>query len=107
MSSSKEFVIHIIIVSLMAMSLTAHASNKQRFLDYSIMKIETLNFLFVRFDGDVLFEFPLVHKPMGLSKRMQGMDRRYDGHTRCKVKMSNIKNSFGLGFKSIKCLGRL
>jgi hypothetical protein len=107
MSGSKEFVIHNIIVSLMAMFLTAHASNKQRFLDYNIMKIEALSFLFVRFNGDVLFEFPLVHKLMGLSKRMQGMDRIYNGHTWCKVKMSNIKNPFGLGFKSTKCLGCL
>jgi hypothetical protein len=38
---------------------------------------------------------------------VQGMDRKYDGHIWCKVKMTNIKNSFGSGFWSAKCLGHL
>jgi hypothetical protein len=32
------------------------------------MKIEIINFLPMKFDDDVLFELPLVYKPMGVSK---------------------------------------
>jgi len=54
----------------MAMSLTLHASNKLNSLDYHTMRVEVVNFFPIRFDGDILFEFPLVNKPMGLpSKR--------------------------------------
>ncbi len=35
------------------------------------------------------------------------MDRKVNGHTWCKLQISNIKNSFGLGFKTTKCLGHL
>jgi hypothetical protein len=40
------------------MSHTPHASNEVRSLDYNIKIIETMNFLLVKFDGDILFEFP-------------------------------------------------
>jgi hypothetical protein len=39
-----------------------------------------------------MFELPPLYKPMGVSKQMQGMDRKYDSHTWCKVKTTNIKN---------------
>jgi hypothetical protein len=84
--------------SLKAMSQIQHTFNKLRFLDYVTMKIEGINFLPIKFDGDMLFELPPIYKPMGVSKQMQGMDRKYENHVCCKVKMTNIKNSFGLGF---------
>jgi hypothetical protein len=34
---------------------------------------------------------------MGVSKQMQGMDKKYDSHAWCKVKTTNI-NYFGLAF---------
>jgi hypothetical protein len=71
------------------------------------MRIEPMDFLSIKFDGDILFELPPIHKPMRLSKQMQGMGRKYDGHTWCKVKTTNTKNSFGLGFRNTKCLGHL
>jgi hypothetical protein len=40
------------------------------------MKIEPMNFLSIKFDGDILFELPPICKPMRLSKQMQGMDRK-------------------------------
>jgi hypothetical protein len=55
------------------------------------MRIEPMDFLPIKFNGDILFELPLICKPMGLSKQMQGMDRKYNGHTWCKVKTTNIK----------------
>jgi hypothetical protein len=59
------------------------------------------------FDGDVLFELsPLLLNAHGSSK-MQGMDRKNDGHAWCKVITTNIENNFGLSFKKIRCLGHL
>jgi hypothetical protein len=71
------------------------------------MRIEVINFLPTKFDSDMLFELPLVCKPMGVSKQMQGMEKKYDDHAWCKVKITNIKNSFRLGFRSAKRLGHL
>ncbi len=56
---SKEFIIHNIIVYVIMMFHTPHAFNELRSLDYNIMRIEMMNFLLVRFDVDILFEFPL------------------------------------------------
>jgi hypothetical protein len=72
------------------MSQIWHTSNKLKSLDYVTMRIEAINFLPMKFDGDVLFELPLACKPMRISKQMQGMDKEYDGHTWCKVEMTNI-----------------
>jgi hypothetical protein len=47
------------------------------------------------------------HLPTSHFGQMQGMDHKYDGHAWCKVKTSNIKNNFGLGFRNTKCLGHL
>jgi hypothetical protein len=49
-------------------------------LDYVTMRTEAVNFLLMKFDVDVSFELPPIYKPMGVSKHMQGMDRKYDGH---------------------------
>jgi len=66
---------------------------------YLFKKLSTI------FDGDVLFEllplFPNVHD----FSKMQGMDKKNDGHAWCKVITTNIKNSFGLNFRKMFCLG--
>ncbi len=41
------------------------------------------------------------------SSQMQGMDRKYNGHTWSKVITTNIKNTFGLNLKKFQCLGHL
>jgi hypothetical protein len=56
-----------------------HAFNELRSLDYSTMKIEVLNFLPIKFNSDVLFVLPPIRKPMGLSKQMHNMDKKYKG----------------------------
>jgi len=61
------------------------------------MRIEAINFHPMKFDNNVLFELPFVCKPMGVSKQMQGMDKKYNSHAWCKVKTTNI-NYFGLAF---------
>jgi len=35
------------------------------------------------------------------------MDRKYNGDAWNKMKMTNIKTNFELGFKNIQCLGHL
>jgi hypothetical protein len=64
------------------------------------MRIEVINFLPTKFDSDMLFELPLVCKPMGVSKQMQGMEKKYDDHAWCKVKITNIKDSRYVFFQS-------
>ncbi len=91
-------IVRSVVDSLKEMSQIRHTSNKLRSLEYVTMRVEVINFLPMKFDGDVLFELPPIYKPMGVSKHVQGMDRKYDGHIWCKVKMTNIKNSFGSGF---------
>ncbi len=34
---------------------------------------------FPQFNGDILFELPLIHHPLGHSGQLQGMDKKYDG----------------------------
>ncbi len=53
------------------------------------------------FDGDVLFELPLINNLDDHCGQMQGMDRKYNGHFWCKVKTTNIKNYFNYIFRSI------
>jgi hypothetical protein len=89
------------------MFLTSYASFKLKSLDYYAITIEFVNYLPTKSNGDILFELPPMHHPLGHSKQLQGMDRKYDGHAWCKLQINNIKNAFGLGFKTTKCLRHL
>jgi hypothetical protein len=73
-----------IVESLKAMSLTLHRCFKLKFLDYGAIKIESMNCLPTKFNGDILFEL-LVHHALGHSNQLQGMVRKYDGHAWCKL----------------------
>jgi hypothetical protein len=66
------------------MSLTSHTSFKLKSLDYCAITIEFVNYLPTKFNGDILFELPPMHHPLGHSEQLQGMDRKYDGHAWCK-----------------------
>ncbi len=94
-----------VVDSLKAMSLTPHASSKLKSFNYNAITIEFMNCLPTKFNGDILFELPAMCHPLGHSRQLQGMDRKYNGHVWCKLQTGNIKNLFGLGFKTIKCLG--
>ncbi len=83
------------------------SSNKLQNLDYDKIPIQKIQFSLTVFYGDVLFELlSLLPNFHGFSK-MQGMDRKKDGHAQCKVITTNIKNNFGLNFKKTCCLGHL
>jgi len=66
-----------------------------------------VNCLPTKCNGDILFELLFIHHPLGHFEKLQGMDKKYDGHVWCKLQIGNIKNSFALGFKTMKCLGHL
>ncbi len=85
---------------LKAMIITPHSLNEFRLLDYSKIKVQNVSSLPITFNDDIIFELPPICFPTGHSGQMQGMDCKYDGHAQCKVKTSNIKNNFGLGFKN-------
>jgi hypothetical protein len=87
------------------MSIAPHLSNKLSSLNYNKIKVQYVSFLPIIFNDDIIFELLPIHLPIGHSGQMQGMDCKYDGHVWCKVKTSNIKKKFGLGFKSTKCWG--
>jgi hypothetical protein len=79
-SSTSTSVVCSVVDLLKEMSQIQHIYNELKSLDYAIMRNETINFLPMKFDSDVLFEFPPICKPMGISKLMQGMDKKYDNH---------------------------
>ncbi len=84
------------------MSLTSHTCLELKSLNYGAITIEFMNYVPSKFNGDILFELLPIHHPLGKSKKLQGMDRKFDGHVWCKLQTSNIKNSFRLGFQNDK-----
>jgi hypothetical protein len=97
----------IVIDYLKAIFFAPHLSNELRSLDYNKIKFEYVSFMPITLNDDIIFELPPIHLPTSHFKQMQGMDHKYNGHAWCKAKTSNIKNNFGLGFRSTKCLGHL
>jgi len=89
------------------MSVPRHASNKLHNLDYNKIIILTVLFLPTTFNGEIMFEVPPLFPSNPSLMQMQGIDRKYDGHAWLKVITTNIKNSFGLNFKKVHCLGDL
>jgi hypothetical protein len=75
--------------------------------DYGAITIEFVNCLPTKFNGEILFELPLVRHLLGHSRQLQGMDIKYGGHVWCKLQTINIKNLFGLSFRMMKCLRHL
>jgi hypothetical protein len=74
-----------IVDSLKVMSLTLQVSSKLKSLNYNAVTIEFVNYLPTKFNGDILFEIPPICHPLGHSKQLQGMDRKYNGHDWCKL----------------------
>jgi hypothetical protein len=85
------------------------ARNAFKSLDYDTLDIRKVEFLPPTFDGDVLFELPLVDTSAlhSRSKSMQGMDKRHDGHAWTKTVTSHIKNDMKLMFHTSTCAGHL
>jgi hypothetical protein len=99
--------IQYVVSYLCAMVLLGQTLNELQTLDYDKILMWKVQFLPIAFDGDVLFELlPILltaHNP----SQIQGMDRKYDGHVWCELVTTNIKISFGLNFRNVRCLGHL
>jgi hypothetical protein len=96
-----------VVDSLKVMSLTPHDFSKLKSPDYDAITIEFVNYLPKKCNGDILFEFLPLRHPLGHSRQLQGMGRKYNGHAWCKLQTSNIKSAFELGFRTMKCLRHL
>jgi hypothetical protein len=73
------------------------------------MCFEKVKSLPTSFNGDVMFELPLV--PPSTSTPMQhqieGMDKKFDGHMWSGTQTTNIVNDYGLPFRSSVCVGHI
>ena len=78
-------------------------------IDFDRIEYHKVQFLPSQFDGDVVFELPPICGRVHSSgaRSMEGMDKRYDGHTWCRTTTSNIHNTFGLKFRRSTCVGHL
>jgi hypothetical protein len=65
----------IIIDLLKAMSLTTHTCSKLKTFDYEAITIVFVNGLPTKFNGDILFELPLIHHPLGHFKQLQSTNK--------------------------------
>jgi hypothetical protein len=53
------------------MFLTPHVSFELKSLDYGVIKIEFVNCFPTKFNGDILFELPPGHHPLGHFEQLQ------------------------------------
>ncbi len=89
------------------MSFATHANSELRDLNYDNFCIDIVLCIPTTLNGDVLFKLPPFVCPDDHFGKMQGMDRKHDGHAWYKVKTTNIKNNFNLNFQRVCCLGHL
>jgi hypothetical protein len=79
---------------------------KLAFIDYAKIAYHKVQYLPPSYNGDVVFELPPSRVSASTSKNtMDGMDKRFDGHTWCRTITSNIHNSQGLTFRKSLCVG--
>jgi hypothetical protein len=72
----------------------SHASSKLRELNNDTLCIDNVFNILITIDGDVFFELLPVDNLDGHFGQLQGMDRKYNEHSWCKVKAMNINNNF-------------
>ena len=80
-----------------------------KIVDLSSFKHEVVKFLPLQYNGNYIFELPpiTVVKEEGLS-RLDGMDRKQDGHVWTETATTNISDPSGiLTFKYMKCMDHL
>jgi hypothetical protein len=82
--------------------------NELALVDYDKIAYHKVQYLPPSYNGDVIFELPPSWVSASSSKNaMDGMDKRFDGHTWCRTMTSNIHNSEGLTFRKSSCAGQL
>jgi hypothetical protein len=82
--------------------------NELASIDYDKIAYHKVQYLPPSYNGDVIFELPPSRVSTSTSNNtMDGMDKRFDGHTWCCTITSNIHNSQGLTFRKSSCVGQL
>ncbi len=99
--------IQLVVSCLHKMVLLGQILDELQTLDYDKIPLRKIQFLLIAFNGDILFKLLPIHLNAHNPSQMQGMDRKYNGHVWCKLVTTNIKNSFGLSFRKVCCLGHL
>jgi hypothetical protein len=82
--------------------------NELASIDYDKIAYYKVQYLPPSYNGNVIFELPPSRVSTSTSKNaMDGMDKRFDGHTWCRTITSNIHNNQGLTFRKSLCGGQL
>jgi hypothetical protein len=95
-----------VVDSLRRIRASKGVKNVLKTLDFDSLDIQRVKFLPPTFNGDVLFELPLVDTS-GPFHMMHGMDKRHDGHAWTKTVTSNIKSDMSLIFRTSTYIGHL
>jgi hypothetical protein len=69
-----------------------------------------VEFLPPTYNEDTIFELPSCRSSLSFlstTKNLEGMDKRYDGHSWCKLVTTNIHNSDNLKFRKSYCVGHI
>jgi hypothetical protein len=85
------------------------AKSTLRSTDLQSFPHHKIKYLPSQYNGNVIFELPLVIVPKkGAARRQEGMDRKSDGHAWTETQTTNLSDHRGeLSFKFVKCLGHL
>ena len=93
------------------LSLRSHrpGCSELKIVDLSTFLHEKLNYLPIKYNGDIIFELPPSPTVKdGGATMLEGMDRRRDGHAWKETTTTNITDPDGqLSFRYVKCLGHL
>ena len=98
-----------IIHSLMRLGARKRSKSVFSRINFDAIRLQQVDYLPPRYDGDVIFEFPPLgdHGLNTKAKQLRGMDRRYDGHAWSRTITSNIQNDLKLLFRASSCLGHV
>jgi hypothetical protein len=89
-----------VVDSLRRIRASKGVRNVFKTLDFDTLDIQRVKFLPPTFNGDVLFELPLVDT-------LGPFHKRHDGHAWTKTVTSNIKSDMSLTFRTSTCIGHL
>ena len=83
--------------------------NKLKNVDLASFSHQKVNYLPMRYNGDIVFELPpLPNVKGGGAAMLEGMDKRRDGYAWTETATTNIIDPDGqLSFRYMKCLGHL
>jgi hypothetical protein len=94
---------------LKRLRFTKGSRNALKKVDYDSVQHLKVDYLPPIFNGDVVFEFPLICSLSAGSQAgfMVGMDKRHDGHVWTRTNTSHNKSDMFLTFHSASCEGHL